>query len=283
MTTVNGHTRPQVMVTTGGHAFDEGPFFQVFQDNHEIDWAHAPVPSMRSWFSTENAGRWDAIVCYDMQGITSRRTTNQPPEFYAPPPEYVEGLTGLLEAGQGFVLLHHSITAWPEWPLWSEIVGGRWSYMPMELRGTSYPSSGYTDEIEHRVTVLDRDHPVCAGLGDGFHIVDELYLNPVFDDSFVPLLKSEFPMTPDHFFSGENAINGQLFSREGWTHPDGLGLIGWVKTAGNSPIVYLQCGHAAAAYGNPAFRTLVSNAINWVSSPAAHEWARANATALATA
>jgi type 1 glutamine amidotransferase len=60
-------------------------------------------------------------------------------------------------------------------------------------------------------------------------------------------------------------------------------LVGWAKTAGNSPIVYLQCGHAAAAYANPAFRTLVANAIDWVASPAAHEWARANATALAAA
>jgi type 1 glutamine amidotransferase len=237
---------------------------------------------MRSWFSTQNAGRWDAIVCYDMQGITSRRLTNQPPEFYAPPAEYVEGVTALLEAGQGFVLLHHAITARPAWPLWSEIVGGRWSYMPMELRGTAYPSSGYTDEIRHHITVLDQGHPVCAGLGDGFDIDDELYLHPVFDDSFVPLLKSEFPMTPEHFFSGENAINGQLWSREGWTHPNGLGLVGWVKAAGNSPIVYLQCGHAAKAYGNPAFRILVSNAINWVSSPEAHEWAKANATVLTT-
>ena len=57
----------------------------------------------------------------------------------------------------------------------------------MELRGTAYPSSGYTDEIRHHITVLDQEHPVCAGLGDGFDIEDELYLHPVFDDSFVPL------------------------------------------------------------------------------------------------
>jgi hypothetical protein len=45
--------------------------------------------------------------------------------------------------------------------------------------------------------------------------------------------------------------------------------------------VYLQCGHGPAAYANPGFRRLVSNAIDWVSSPEAHAWARANRTDLA--
>jgi len=281
MTTVNNHDRPTVLVITGGHAFEQEPYLDVFRDNEGIDWAHAQPPSVRTCFTPKNAGIWDAMVCYDMQGVIFHRP--DPPELVDPPADYVEGFQALLERGQGMLFLHHAMSAWPRWALWARVVGGRWHYVPGELDGTHYPSSGYTKEIRHHVSVLEPDHPVCAGLGEGFDIVDEIYLNPVLDDSFTPLLKSDYRMTADNFYSGELATRARLYSSEGWSHPAGKGYMGWVKTAGNSPIVYIQCGHGPAAYGNKGFRTLVRNAINWVSSPEAHEWAREHRTELVSA
>lgn len=49
---------------------------------------------------------------------------------------------------------------------------------------------------------------------------------------------------------------------------------GWVKTAGRSPVAYLQPGHGPTAYANPNYRRLVANAIRRAASPAAHQWAR---------
>jgi uncharacterized protein len=49
-----------------------------------------------------------------------------------------------------------------------------------------------------------------------------------------------------------------------------------VKTAGASPVAYLQPGHGPTAFGNPNYRRLVANAIRWAASPAAHEWAQRN-------
>jgi hypothetical protein len=186
----------------------------------------------------------------------------------------------MLEAGQGIVFLHHAMSAWPAWPLWAEIVGGRWHYRPGQLDGKSWPASGYTREIEHRISVLEPGHPVCAGLGDGFEIVDEVYLNPVFADRVVPLLATDYPMRSEHFFSGELAMRNRMYERGDWTHPDGSGLVGWVKTAGRSPIAYLQPGHGPAAYANPSFRKLLANAIHWVASDDAHRWASDNVTSL---
>ena len=46
-------------------------------------------------------------------------------------------------------------------------------------------------------------------------------------------------------------------------HPTGSNLVGWTKTAYNSPIAYLQFGQDHVGYENPVFATLVNNAIRW--------------------
>ena len=65
-----------------------------------------------------------------------------------------------------------------------------------------------------------------------------------------------------------------MFSNDGWEHARGSDLIGWVKHYRNSPIVYLQCGDDPRAYENPQYRKLLSNAIEWVASQDARDWAR---------
>ena len=102
----------------------------------------------------------------------------------------------------------------------------------------------------------------------------------MFADRVVPLLATDYPMRSEHFFSGELAMRNRMYERGDWSHPDGSGLVGWVKTAGRSPIAYLQPGHGPAAYANPSFRKLLANAIRWVASDDAHQWASDNATSL---
>ena len=65
----------------------------------------------------------------------------------------------------------------------------------------------------------------------------------------------------------------------GWRHPEvpGSNLAGWVKVAGRTPIAYLQNGHDRTAWENPAYQTLVLNAIKWAASKEAKTWAAANA------
>jgi type 1 glutamine amidotransferase len=269
----------RVLVVTGGHPFEEEPYLATFDALPGIDWQHAPVPGAREYFVPERAGEFDAIVCYDMQGFEFRKP--DPPKLLEPPDDYAEGFRRMLEAGQGIVFLHHAMTAWPTWPLWAEVVGGRWQYLPGELDGRQWPASGYTKEISHHVSCIDPSHPVCAGVEGGFDIVDEVYLNPILEDRIVPLFRTDFDMSPEFFYSGELGARGRLWEKDGWTHPRGSGVIGWVKTAGASPIVYFQPGHGPAAYANPGFRRVLTNAIAWVGSDEAHRWAAEHATALA--
>jgi type 1 glutamine amidotransferase len=268
-----------VLVVTGGHPFEEEPFLATFDELPGINWEHAPIPGARDYFRKERAGEFDAIVCYDMQGFEFRKP--DPPKLLEPPANYAEGFRQMLEAGQGIVFLHHAMSAWPTWPLWADVVGGRWHYLPGELHGRQWPASGYTAEVSQRVSCIDQSHPICAGVEDGFDIVDEVYLNPILEDRIVPLFRTDFDMSPEQFYSGELAIRGRLWARDGWTHPRGSGIIGWVKSAGVSPVVYFQPGHGPSAYANAGFRRVLTNAIAWVGSDEAHRWAAEHATALA--
>src|ERR1017187_7506898 len=53
------------------------------------------------------------------------------------------------------------------------------------------------------------------------------------------------------------------------------GRTGWVKTAERTPIAYIQHGHDNVAWTNPAFRTILLNAIKWAASKEAKDWAHA--------
>ena len=220
---------------------------------------------------TVMVSRFAACVCYDMPGVDF--TAAEPAAPVPPDPEFRQGLLDLLETGMGMVFLHHSIAAWPAWPAYADIVGGRFHYRPAELRGRHWPDSGYRHKVAHRLRVV-ADHPVTRGLPDEFAMTDELYLCPVFEADVEPLLRSDYAFEDGNFYSAGRAVAGELNSREGWQHPPGSNLVAWVKHYRNSPIVYIQGGDDAEAYANAHYRVLIHNAIRWVASEDAHHWAR---------
>ena len=93
-----------------------------------------------------------------------------------------------------------------------------------------------------------QNHPVTAGLGDGFDIVDETYMCPVDEKIVHPLLKTDFVNIDQNY---ESRYAG------GWRYPGvGSSLAGWYRAVGKSPLVYLQNGHDAVAWANPAYQKL---------------------------
>ena len=267
---INYSAEKRLLAIARGHPYDREAFAALFEGLEDYDVCHVEQPLAQRFLNPEGAREFDAIVCYDMPGVdfTSK---DERPRLVDPGETMIGDFRAMLEQGVGMVFLHHALAAWPAWPEFAEIIGGRFHYRPSQLRGRDWPDSGYRHKVHHRVSRL-QDHPVTAGLPDHFDMTDELYLCPVFEDEVIPLLRSDYTFSDENFFSAARAVAGEMHSREGWSHPKGSSLVGWVKGWGSSPIVYLQGGDDAEALGNPHFRTLVQNAVRWVGSDAARDW-----------
>ena len=271
MDVINYSADQSLLVTAKGHPYERDAFAALFAGLDDYRWSLVEQPAAQHLFKPELREQFAACVCYDMPGVDF--TAADAPGLVEPDAEFKTALLGLLEAGMGFVFMHHSIAAWPAWDEYAEIVGGRFHYRPAQLRGEAWPDSGYRHAVEHELQVL-AEHPVTQGLPPRFDMTDELYLCPIFTDSVIPLLQSDYRFSGENFYSAKRAVEGTLYSQENWSHPDGSNLVGWIKSYGNSPIVYLQGGDTPDAYNNEHFQRLVHNAVRWVSSEDAHLWAR---------
>lgn len=271
MDVINYAAERRLLTLARGHPYERDAFHGLFEGLAEYDVCHAEQPVAQQLLGPEATHTFDAIVCYDMPGVDF--TSAETPGLIEPTEEFKTNYVAMLEQGIGMVFMHHAIAAWPAWPEYAKIVGGRFHYRPAQLRGVDYPDSGYRHQVEHTVSVV-ANHPVTAGLPATFDMTDELYLCPLFEDDVIPLLRSNYAFTQDNFYSSNKAVAGEMFTREGWSHPAGSNLVGWAKRYGASPIVYLQGGDDSTAMGNEHFRTLLHNAIRWVSSAEAHDWAR---------
>jgi hypothetical protein len=261
----------EILVITKGHPYQRDAFAKLFDEMDEINWTQVENPAAQVFFDPDLAAAYDAFVFYDIPG---QRFAPGGPETWPPPAPVERNLMALLARGFGMVFLHHAIAGWPAWPAYAEIVGGRFMYLPGELRGVPRQDSGYRHGVTHTVDVL-ADHPVTRGVPQTFEITDELYLYEVFEDSVVPLLRSRHAFVRDNFYSAALAVReGKLFSNAGWTHPEGSALVGWVKRYLASPIAFLQFGDDPVAYANPHFKQLLANAVHWAASEEAREWAR---------
>ena len=251
-----------ILLVTKGHPYERQPFYQMFDDMTDVDYTLVEQPAAQALFSVDEGRAYDAYVMYDMPGI--RFQPDRAPDFLEPPVRYRQNFEALIEAGHGFVFLHHAIAGWPAWEGYAEILGGRFLYMPASLRGLPRQDSGYRHRVTHNVQVV-ADHPVTAGVPTTFSITDELYLFEVFEDDVQPLLRSDYVFSPENFYSATKAVaERKMFSNEGWRHDPGTNLIGWTRTIGKSRIVYLQCGDDPLAYASEPFRLLLRNAIHWV-------------------
>jgi hypothetical protein len=272
----------RILVITGGHRVAITEFLDAIAaicTERGWVWAHTTQPSALDWLTPEHAGEWDAILMHDIPGLRLKR--GEEPVVVGPDPATAADLVRLLDAGQGVVVLHHAISAWPGWEGWAEAVGARFHYRPGRLRGLDLPSSGYRIG-RFTVTVTAPEHPICAGVSD-FAIDDELYFAPVLTDRVTPLLAHDADMdgalfqdTFDEVSNGSSTgVTCADRGADGGLH-GGSRLMGWTTTAGSSPFATLLMGDGPATFAEPMFRTLLGNALAWVASEPARAAARAN-------
>jgi uncharacterized protein len=274
---VQGGNGPiKVLLITQGHAFERGPFFDTFDTfGKEITYTHVEHPAADVFFDPVLGAPWDVFVLYDGHaGRETRRKADGTTEIVEtePPAKLKASMKALLQKGKGFVFFHHAVSSWVHtWPEYVEVMGSAcdWSSPLGKIRGKDYPVSGFIDGRQQHCTVVDKTHPIMQGVGDGYDIVDEAYLCPVFEDSVHCLARTNYEPVKENFPM-------QLQRDPKWNPERGSNMVAWVKTAENSPVAYIQHGHDHQAWENPAFRTMLMNAMRWAASPEAMKWAAAN-------
>jgi type 1 glutamine amidotransferase len=138
----------------------------------------------------------------------------------------VEGLVAALHRGLPTLLVHSTLTAFPDWALWREITGGGW------IQGTTYhPSYG------PGVALADPEHPLTVGL-DQLAITDERYTRLWLDKTSRVFLRHE---------------------EDGQRHP-----LGWTRSWGRSPIVVDALGHDVGAYRATGRVRLLQRELDWL-------------------
>lgn len=164
-----------ILVVTGGHGFDEKPFFEMFNSFDNISYISLLQPEANTQLGTIDPKTFDAVVFYDMpKTISEAEKTN----YYR-----------LLKLGKGMVFLHHSQCSYQDWEGYKTIVGGKY-----HEEKNSPQTSTYQHDVKFTVKISDSKHPATRGLKD-FEILDEVYGNTEVLPSVTPLLTTDHPLS----------------------------------------------------------------------------------------
>lgn len=258
----------RVWFVTGGHPFEEEPLLDAVgavARSVGAEWEHLRQPSAVDVIRPGAAV--DVIVFYDMPGLRFTRDPNEPVEFVEPPDGYVTGLRQLLADGVGMVFMHHAIASWPTSADFTELVGGRFLYLPGQVGEESLLDSGYLFDVTHTVQVTAAEHPICEGLPATFELTDELYCFPVLEEMVTPLMRTSHPTDSSHFYSAEAALRGWRSERppdDDWSMRPGSDLVAWTREPSpGDRLAYLQFGDRPVTYADATFRQVLGNAIAW--------------------
>jgi uncharacterized protein len=197
-------------VITGGHAFDVPNFHRLFRRLEGVD---AYIQPMEDFAASPQSTRdaYQAVLFYHMLKDT-------------PTDKTLAALNRLQETGQGLVVLHHALLAYPQWPTWRLFSG-------IDPALTSYHHDEPVD-----LAITRPGHPVFSGL-DAFVLTDETYVM--------------------HEPDADNDI--LLVTR----HPRSVRAQAWTRSLGRSRVFCWAAGHDNQAWSNPNFETILRRALFW--------------------
>jgi type 1 glutamine amidotransferase len=165
-----------------------------------------------------------------------------------------KALEGFVRGGKGLLVLHGASWAFsglevlgdnhvktgilePAWPEYARMTGGVWS--------VEAPKTGHGKRHVFEVKIVDREHPVCAGLPGTLQADDELYHG--------------MKMQPDaHILA--TAFDDPSTGGTGRDEP-----ILWTVAYGRGRVFHTTLGHDPAAMAQPAFTLPFVRAAEWIS------------------
>ena len=250
----------------GGHPYDEIAFNDMLNSLEGIESTVVKWPEAATLFTTKAVERMHkeggVLALYDLPGIQFNRGSE--PDLVDPTTEVVEAWQRLTQLGIPVLAMHHAIASWPTWPLFAEMLKGRFHYVPAELRGEKYIDSGWANPVHQVFDVLLPSHPICEGLPESFELTDETYLCPIFESEVTALISTRASSDSSNFSSAYAAIRRE--DQGNWSHQDESRLVAWTHEYENSTVVYLQPGDGPLAFNNNHYRKLISNTLCWLSN-----------------
>ncbi len=149
----------RVLVVVGGHGFEEGPFWEMWDAMEGIEYEALVQPAANERFE-EGLEDLDVIVFYDLfQEITESQQA---------------ALLEAIRSGLGVVGLHHHLASWDWWYEWHQALGGHYHLAEAEVDGEVRPASTFQHDVDIEVSIADPDHPVTQGV-ENFTVFDEVY------------------------------------------------------------------------------------------------------------
>lgn len=214
----------KILIVTGGHGFEQKEFYEMFDAFPGIVYDKAELPKDMDLLAPGLEKKYDVLVGYDMNHfpVTDAQRAN---------------FDKLLQGGMPFLVFHHCIGGYPDWPKFREIAGGAYLYKDMEIDGKTWPPSDYRHDVEMQIAVADKEHPITKGVKD-FTILDETYKNVYVRDDVHLLLTCDHPLSTKQ--------------------------IAWTHRYEKSPIFTIMLGHDKHAYGNENLRTILKQGIAWL-------------------
>ena len=208
-----------VAVVTGKHTFDIPGFQQMFSSMSNMEFYLQDLENFVADVGKYN-DKYDVVLFYDFHQQTPVADERDGAMI-------LNSINKLAENGQGIFVLHHAILAFPNWEIWSQIVG------------ITDRRFGYHGNQTIQTDLMDDSHPITYGL-KSWEMVDETYtMNEVGDDS-QPLL----------------AID----------HVNSMHTVGWTRHYGDGRVFCYQSGHDNQSFYNPNFRTVVFRGIQWLAN-----------------
>src|SRR5690348_2673096 len=136
----------RVLLTYGGHGFEQKPFYAMWDSLPGIRYTKAKLPDSADLLKPGLEKQYDVLVMYDMSnGFTPQQRQN-----------FVE----LLKTGIGVVSLHHNLCAHEDWPEYRTLIGGRYFQKLETIDGKEYAPSHYLHDQHMEVKIADRNHPI---------------------------------------------------------------------------------------------------------------------------
>ena len=176
--TAQAASKLKVLVVTGGHGFEQEPFFKVFKDNPNITYTSATQAKSSEAYDRDDLLSYDVVVLYDM---VQKITDAQKAKFLA-----------LFDKGVGVVITHHAMGSYQDWPEFERIRGGKYLLNEEKAGDKTWPKSDYQHDVDMPIQIVAKDHPITAGMKD-FTIHDEVYSDFRVQPDVTPLITTTHP------------------------------------------------------------------------------------------